>query len=96
VNYAAAKAGMIGFTKSLALEGARKGITANVICPGYIETEMTSAMRPDVLARIVEDIPVGRMGTPEEIAHLVSFVASPESGFMTGSTLSINGGQLMP
>lgn len=94
-NYAAAKAGMIGFTKALALESAAKGITANVIAPGYIATDMTSAMKQEVLDSIVRQIPVARMGKPDEIAALVSFLASDKAGFITGATLSANGGQYM-
>lgn len=95
VNYSAAKAGMIGFTKALALESAAKGITVNTICPGYIATDMTSAMNQDVLDMIIRQIPAGRMGTPEEIAELVSFLASDKAAFITGATLSANGGQYM-
>ncbi len=94
-NYAAAKAGMIGFTKSLALESAAKGITVNAICPGYIETEMTGNMKQDVLDSIVRQIPVGRMGKPEEIADMVLYLASEKSSFTTGATFSANGGQYM-
>ncbi len=94
-NYAAAKAGMIGFTKSLALESARKGITANVICPGYIKTEMTEAMDAAVLESIVKQIPQGRMGQPSEIASIVSFLASDNAAYITGATISANGGQYM-
>ncbi len=94
-NYAAAKAGMIGFTKSLALENASRKITVNAICPGYIATDMTSAMSADVLQAIINQIPVGRMGEPEEIANTVSFLASEKSAFVTGATLSVNGGQYM-
>ena len=95
-NYSAAKAGDIGFTKALAQEGARAGITVNVICPGYIGTEMVRAIDPKVLAeRIVPQIPVGRLGEPEEIARCVLFLASEEAGFITGSTLSPNGGQYL-
>ncbi len=94
-NYAAAKAGMIGFTKSLALESARKGITVNVVCPGYIKTEMTEAMDAAVLESIVKQIPQGRMGKPSEIAAVVAFLASQEAAYITGATLSANGGQYM-
>ena len=94
-NYSAAKAGMIGFTKALALESARKGMTVNAVCPGYIKTEMTEAMDSAVLESIVKQIPVGRMGKPQEIADLVAFLASENAGFITGATLSANGGQYM-
>ena len=94
-NYAAAKAGILGFTKALALETARKGITVNAICPGYIETDMTSAIKPEVLDGIVQQIPTGRMGRPEEIAALVGFLASEKAAFITGATLDANGGQYM-
>ncbi len=95
-NYAAAKAGEIGFVKSLAQEGAAKGITVNAICPGYIGTEMVRAVPQDVLEkRILPLIPVGRLGEPEEIARCVVFLAADEAGFITGSTLSANGGQYM-
>ncbi len=96
-NYSASKAGDIGLTKALAQEGARAGITVNVIAPGYIGTEMVKAIDEKVLnERIIPLIPVGRLGTPEEIARAVVFLASEEGGFITGSTLSINGGQYMP
>jgi acetoacetyl-CoA reductase len=96
VNYSAAKAGDIGFTKALAQENARKGITVNAICPGYIATDMVKAVPQDVLEKaILPQIPVGRLGEPEEIARCVVFLASEEAGFITGSTLSANGGQYM-
>ena len=95
-NYSAAKAGDIGFVKALALEGAAKNITANVIAPGYIGTEMVAAMDPKVVeTRILPLIPVGRLGQPEEIARCAVFLASDEAGYITGSTLAINGGQYM-
>ena len=94
-NYSAAKAGMIGFTKALAQEGAFKGITANVICPGYIATEMTGAMKQEVLDSIIKQIPVGRMGKPEEIADMVAYLVRDDSAFITGATFSVNGGQYM-
>jgi acetoacetyl-CoA reductase len=94
VNYSAAKAGDIGFTKALAQEGARSGITVNAICPGYIATEMVKAIDPAVLEKsILPQIPVGRLGEPGEIARCVAFLASDEAGFITGSTISANGGQ---
>jgi acetoacetyl-CoA reductase len=96
VNYSSAKAGDIGFVKALAQEGARAGITVNAICPGYIATDMVKAMNPDVVAKnIVPLIPVGRLGEPEEIARAVVFLASDDAGFITGSTLSANGGQYL-
>ena len=95
VNYAAAKSGIHGFTKALAQEGARAGITVNAIAPGYIDTEMVAAVPEDVLAKIVARIPVGRLGRADEIARGVLFLCGEEAGFITGSTLSINGGQHM-
>ena len=95
VNYSAAKAGMLGFTKALAMELAAKGITVNAICPGYIETDMTSDMNQDVLDSIIRQIPVTRMGKPEEIAALVSFLTSDQAAFITGATISANGGQYL-
>ena len=93
-NYSAAKAGDLGFTKALAQEGARAGITVNAICPGYIATEMVKAIDEKVLnERIIPQIPVGRLGEPEEIARTVVFLASDDAGFITGSTISANGGQ---
>ena len=93
VNYSAAKAGLIGFTKALALENAKKGITVNVICPGYIDTEMVQAVPAKVLEIIIATIPVGRLGSASEIAACVSFLTGPDSGFVTGATLTANGGQ---
>jgi acetoacetyl-CoA reductase len=95
VNYAAAKSGIHGFTKALAQEGARFGITVNAIAPGYVDTEMVRAVPPDVLQKIIARIPVGRLGTPCDIARGVVFLTADESDFVTGSTLSINGGQHM-
>lgn len=95
VNYSAAKAGMLGFTKALALENAAKGITVNAVCPGYIETDMTSAVKPDVMEAIIKQIPVGRMGKTTEIASVVSFLTSEKASFITGSTIAANGGQYM-
>jgi acetoacetyl-CoA reductase len=96
VNYSAAKAGDIGFVKALAQEGAAKGITVNAICPGYIATEMVRAVPKDVLdKRIIPQIPAGRLGEPEEVARCVVFLASKDAGFITGATLSANGGQYM-
>jgi acetoacetyl-CoA reductase len=95
VNYAAAKSGIHGFTKALAQEGARAGVTVNAIAPGYIDTEMVAAVPEDVLQKIVARIPVGRLGKAEEIARGVAFLCGEEAGFITGSTLSINGGQHM-
>jgi acetoacetyl-CoA reductase len=95
-NYSAAKAGVIGFAKALAQENANKGITVNVIAPGYIATEMVKAVPEEVLkSKILPLIPVGRLGEAEEIARTVLFLAADEAGFVTGSTLSINGGQYM-
>jgi acetoacetyl-CoA reductase len=95
VNYAAAKSGIHGFTKALAQEGARAGITVNAIAPGYIDTDMVAAVPADVLAKIVARIPVGRLGKADEIARGVLFLVADDGGFITGSTLSINGGQHM-
>ncbi|MDB5696822.1 MAG: beta-ketoacyl-ACP reductase [Sphingomonas bacterium] len=95
VNYAAAKSGIHGFTKALAQEGARFGITVNAIAPGYIDTDMVAAVPGDVLAKIVQRIPVGRLGQANEIARGVAFLVAEDAGFVTGSTLSINGGQHM-
>jgi acetoacetyl-CoA reductase len=95
-NYSASKAGDLGFTKALAQEGARAGITVNAVCPGYIGTEMVRAIDEKVLAeRIIPQIPVGRLGEPDEIARIVTFLASDDAGFITGSTISANGGQFV-
>src|SRR5947209_10863615 len=96
VNYSAAKAGEIGFTKALALENAKAGVTVNAICPGYINTEMVQAVPKDVLEKaILPLIPIGRLGEPEEVARAVVFLAAEEAGAITGSTLTVNGGQYM-
>jgi len=95
VNYAAAKSGIHGFTKALSQEGARAGVTVNAIAPGYIDTDMVAAVPGEVLEKIVAKIPVGRLGQAQEIARGVAFLCSEEAGFVTGSTLSINGGQHM-
>lgn len=94
-NYSAAKAGILGFTKALAQESAAKGITVNAICPGYIETDMTGKIQKEVLDSIIRQIPAARMGQPKEIADLVVYLASESAGFITGSTLTVNGGQYM-
>jgi len=95
VNYAAAKSGIHGFTKALAQEGARFGITVNAIAPGYVDTEMVRAVPPDVLTKIIARIPMGRLGHAEDIARGVAFLTADDADFVTGSTLSINGGQHM-
>ncbi len=95
VKYSTAKAGVIGFTKALALENARKGVTVNCICPGYIDTDMVAAVPEKVLEGIIAGIPVNRLGKADEIAALVAYLASDASAFMTGSVLTINGGQYM-
>jgi acetoacetyl-CoA reductase len=93
-NYAAAKAGMHGFTKSLALEVAKKGVTVNTISPGYIATKMVEAVPDDILnTKIIPQIPVGRLGQPEEVAALVLYLCSREAAFVTGANIAINGGQ---
>ncbi len=94
-NYAATKAAMFGFSKSLAQEVASKGITVNTVSPGYTQTPMLAGVKEDVLHSIIANIPVGRLGKPEEIAAAVAFLASPESGFITGANLDVNGGQYM-
>jgi acetoacetyl-CoA reductase len=95
VNYAAAKSGIHGFTKALAQEGAPKGVTVNAIAPGYIDTDMVAAVPANVLEKIVAKIPVGRLGKAAEIARGVLFLVADDAGFVTGSTMSINGGQHM-
>ncbi|MDR6536765.1 acetoacetyl-CoA reductase [Variovorax soli] len=94
-NYAATKAGLIGLTKSLALEGASRNITANVLAPGYTDTAMVGAVPPDALAQILKAVPAGRLATPGEVARGVVFLVADEAGFITGTTLSINGGKYM-
>lgn len=93
VNYSAAKAGLIGFTKALAQEGAKKGITVNVICPGYIDTEMVRAVPEKVLESIISTIPVGRLGKAEEIASMCAYLASEDAAFINGATMTVNGAQ---
>jgi len=95
-NYVAAKAGLIGLTKSVARELASRNVTANAVAPGYIETEMTSGLAPEVKAEFTKSIPLGRMGTPADIAVTVGFLASDEAAYMTGQVLGVNGGMLMP
>lgn len=95
VNYAAAKSGIHGFTKALAQEGAGKGITVNAVAPGYVDTDMVRAVPPQVLEKIIARIPVGRLGKPEDIARTVLFLVADDAGFITGSTVSVNGGQHM-
>jgi acetoacetyl-CoA reductase len=94
-NYAAAKAGVLGFTKSIALEGARKNITVNAIAPGYCDTEMLSAIAPDIMQTIIAGIPVGRLGTPEDVARVAVFLADEGASFITGATFDVNGGQYL-
>jgi acetoacetyl-CoA reductase len=94
-NYSAAKAGVIGFTKALALEGASRGVTANAVAPGYTSTTMVGAMRQDVLDKIVAATPVGRLAQPEEIARAIAFLAGDDAGYVTGETISVNGGRYM-
>jgi acetoacetyl-CoA reductase len=94
-NYSAAKAGMIGFTKALALENAKKGVTVNCIAPGYIDTEMVQSVPEKVLESIISQIPVGRLGRGDEIADMVAFLAGERAGYVTGATLALNGGQYM-
>ncbi|WP_375561127.1 acetoacetyl-CoA reductase [Bernardetia sp. OM2101] len=93
VNYSAAKAGMHGFTKSLAMETARKGVTINTVSPGYIATDMVMAVPEDILKQIIAEVPMGRLGTPEEIAEIIAYIVSDKAGFVTGANFAINGGQ---
>jgi acetoacetyl-CoA reductase len=94
-NYAAAKAGILGFTKALALENAARNVTVNAVAPGYCDTAMVRAVKPEVLQGIVAGIPAGRLGTPEDIARVVAFLASEDSSFITGATFDVNGGQYL-
>lgn len=94
-NYAASKSALFGFTKSLAQEVATKNITANTVSPGYVDTRMLAHVPPDILQTIIADIPVGRLGKPEDIAHAIAFLAGKDSGFITGANLDVNGGQYM-
>jgi NAD(P)-dependent dehydrogenase (short-subunit alcohol dehydrogenase family) len=94
-NYAAAKAGLIGFSKSLAREVASRGITVNVVAPGFIETDMTRALNEDQRSGILAEVPAGRLGDPQEIANAVAFLASDEASYITGETLHVNGGMYM-
>jgi acetoacetyl-CoA reductase len=94
-NYSAAKAGMAGFSKALAQEVVRKGVTVNTVSPGYVETDMVMAIRPEIREQIVASIPMGRLAKPEEIAAVVAFLASEEAGYITGANISVNGGMHM-
>ena len=94
-NYAASKAGILGFTKALALEGARAGVTVNAVAPGYTDTDMVRAVPADVLTSIVERIPVGRLASPAEVARCVAFLVAEDAGFVTGATIDVNGGQYL-
>ncbi len=95
VNYSASKAGLLGFTKSLALEGARNNITVNAVCPGFIDTDMVRAIPAEALEKVVQKIPMQRLGRPEEIARTVTFLASPAAGYITGQVIAVNGGLYM-
>jgi len=95
-NYVASKAGLIGLTKTVAREFASRNVTCNAVAPGYIATAMTEALSPEVKAEFNRQIPLGRMGTAEDVASAVTFLASEEAGYMTGQVLSVNGGMLMP
>jgi acetoacetyl-CoA reductase len=94
-NYSAAKAGMAGFSKALAQEVVRKGVTVNTVSPGYVETDLVMAMRPEVRERIVASIPMGRLARPDEVAAVVAFLAAEEAGYITGANISVNGGMHM-
>jgi 3-oxoacyl-[acyl-carrier protein] reductase len=94
-NYAAAKAGMIGFTKSLAREVGSRGITVNVVAPGFIVTDMTDALSDETRKALMEQVPLGRLGSPDDVAHAVAFLASPQAAYITGETLHVNGGMYM-
>jgi acetoacetyl-CoA reductase len=94
-NYSAAKAGMAGFSKALAQEVVRKGVTVNTVSPGYVETDLVMAIRPDVRQQIIDSIPMGRLARPEEVAAVVAFLASEEAGYITGANISVNGGMHM-
>ena len=94
-NYAAAKAGILGFTRALALESARKNITVNAVAPGYCDTDMVANVPKDVIKQIIDNIPVGRLGTPADISRMVAFLAEDNAGFITGATFEVNGGQYM-
>ena len=95
-NYAAAKAGIIGFSKSLAKEIGSRGVTVNVVAPGFIDTDMTKALPEEARTALINDIALERLGSPEDIAHAVAFLASPAAGYITGETLHVNGGMYMP
>lgn len=94
-NYAASKAGILGFTKSLALENAGRNITVNAVSPGYCDTDMVASVAPDILRKIITMVPVGRLGNPDDVARMVAFLSADSAGFITGATLSVNGGQYM-
>jgi acetoacetyl-CoA reductase len=94
-NYSAAKAGMLGFAKALAQEVVKKGVTVNTVSPGYVETEMVMAIRPDIREKIIASIPMGRLARPDEVAAVVAFLASEDAGYITGANISVNGGMHM-
>ena len=95
VNYVAAKAGMVGFTKALAREIGSRGITVNCVAPGFIDTDMTKSLSPEQVAKLIENVPLGRLGQVEDIAHAVCYLASPQASYITGNTIHVNGGMLM-